>query len=212
MESKKKPSRAAIRRKATVRKAVSRNNIAPKPFRKPQISLQELKPLRNRDYLKVIRLILSKGKSVAREMYGQNFFFIAKTPDFMKKLGFSGEGFTVSYGVISNHITKDSDHELNEKVWEAIPSAIVSPFAITKYYYDDTHSRMKGYRIYTVIPVGIGYVVVGVDVKNMARGIDVNSLSTVFARNGGITQKEEVIYKAKNITPQQDALLIKPNS
>ena len=212
MESAKKPSRAATRRKATVRKAIAKNNIAPKPFYKPQIPLQELKPLRNRDYLKVIRLILSKGKNAAREVYGQNFFFVAKTPEFMKKLGFSGENFTVSYGVISTHIKKDSSHELDEKVWEAIPSAIVSPFAITKYFYDDMHSRQKGYRIYTVIRVGIGYVVVGVDVKNMARGIDVNSLSTVFARNGGITQKEEVIYKAKNITPQQEALLTKPNS
>ena len=78
-------------------------------------------------------------------------------------------------------------------------------------FYDDTHNRQKGYRIYTVIRVGIGYVVVGVDVKNMASGIDVNSLSTVFARTGGITLKEEVIYKDRNITPQQEALLTKPN-
>ena len=61
MESKKKPSRAAVRRKATVRKAVSRNNIAPssKTTAKPKLSgrVRVLSTVKNSVPVDIIGLI-----------------------------------------------------------------------------------------------------------------------------------------------------------
>ena len=52
----------------------------------------------------------------------------------------------------------------------------------------------------------------GVDVKNAGKDIEVNSISTIFNRDGGITNKETEIYRSEKITPEQEALLGKPNS
>ena len=54
----------------------------------------------------------------------------------------------------------------------------------------------------------------GADVKNGGRDIEVNAISTVFGRrqNANLTENEEVIYRSKNITPDQSALLDRPNS
>ena len=57
-------------------------------------------------------------------------------------------------------------------------------------------------------------IVVGVDVKNIGRNLEVNSISTIFGRRGDakITQKEEVLYTDEKITPEQRSLLGQPNS
>lgn len=54
----------------------------------------------------------------------------------------------------------------------------------------------------------------GADVKNGGRDIEVNAISTVFGRrqNANLTENEEIIYRSKNITPDQSALLDRPNS
>lgn len=87
----------------------------------------------------------------------------------------------------------------------------------TKYFDDKNHQNLKGYRLYTIIPKGKGFVVVGVDVKKVNQGknkpvLEINSISTVFGKDGGITGFEEEIYRSENINPQQAALLERPNS
>jgi len=137
----------------------------------------------------------------------QQHFTVASTPKFMQELGITGDRFTMSYGVISRHINKDSDHTLTPEIWKQLPKAIQTPFAITSY----KDGKTDGYRLYTTIQVNNGFVVVGVDVKKEGRDLDVNSISTVFNKEGAITEKERVIYESKEITPQQKSVLKSPN-
>ncbi|GHT25427.1 hypothetical protein AGMMS4957_20200 [Bacteroidia bacterium] len=58
---------------------------------------------------------------------------------------------------------------------------------------------------------GNGFVVAGVDVKKEGMNIDVNSISTVFNKEGNITQNESIIYESETITPQQKSVLESPN-
>jgi GNAT superfamily N-acetyltransferase len=170
--------------------------------------IEEIRPT----FFDVVKTLYKQGKEKASKLYSQNFFDVATTPKFMKDLGISGDKFTIKYGVLSKYINKDKDHKLTENIWEQLPQAIQNPFAITKYYEKEDKIKLKGYRLYTTIKFDNGYVVVGVDVKNMGRDLEVNSISTIFNKNGFITNKEEEIYRDEKITPQQEALLTKPNS
>ncbi len=154
-----------------------------------------------------IRDLYEKGKEYASKLYQMKYFDVASTPDFMKQIGLTGERFTIKYGVLSRHIGKDESHTLPESVWSELPEAIQNPFAITR-----RTDKEAGYRLYTAIKTDKGYVVVGADVKNAGKDIEVNSISTVFEREGGITQNEEVIYTSEGITPEQQSLLKRPNS
>lgn len=160
--------------------------------------------------LDVVKTLFTKGKQIAAQMFSQSFFDVVETPEFMKAYGLTGDKFTVRYGVIARHFGKDGSHDLSEKDWEQLPSALQNPFAITKIKEED-----KAFRIYTSLKNAQGeYVVVGVDVKNAGRDLEVNAISTVFGRrsNANLTQNEEVIYKSKDITPEQSSLLKRPNS
>lgn len=161
-------------------------------------------------FLEAVKAIYEKGKEFASKQYRQRFFEVAETPTYMKELGLRGDKFTISYGTISKHVGKDKAHRLNEDVWMKLPEAIVTPFAISEYY-DDNSGILKGYRIYTVIEYENGFVVAGVDVKNMGKNLEVNSISTVFSKTGSITSKEKGIFRNKTITPQQASLLERPN-
>ena len=171
----------------------------------------ELKEDKKKPQLKdVVKAIYEKGKSAASRLYKMAFFDVAKTPDFMKKLGLTGDRFTIKYGVLSRHAGKDDSHSLTEKQWEELPDALQKPFAITRFGGKD-----KGYRLYTTMKNENGEtIVVGVDVKNVGRDIEVNAISTIFGRRGDAkkTQKEDVLYTAENITPEQRSLLGQPNS
>ncbi len=128
----------------------------------------------------------------------------------MKNLGLRGDRFTIKYGVISRHFGKDGSHDLTEDEWEQLPQALQAPFAISR-----LSNKKDGYRLYTTLKNSNGeYIVVGADVKNGGRDIEVNAISTVFGRrqNANLTENEEVIYRNKNITPEQSALLDRPNS
>ena len=128
----------------------------------------------------------------------------------MKKLGLTGDRFTIKYGVLSRHAGKDASHSLTEKQWEELPDAIQKPFAITRFGGKD-----NGYRLYTTMKNDKGEtIVVGVDVKNAGRDMEVNAISTIFGRRSDAmkTQKEEVLYTDENITPEQRSLLGQPNS
>jgi len=121
---------------------------------------------------------------------------MAETPDFMKKLGLSGEYFSVRYGVISRHLGKDVDHVLKEKDWIDLCKKITMPFAIAKYG--------EGYRLFTSVKVNRTFVAVGVTVKNPGKNLEVNSVMTAFGYRG-IPDQEKFIYK--KMTPEHAALL-----
>ena len=171
----------------------------------------ELKEDKKKPQIKdVVKTIYEKGKAVASKLFGRSFFDVAKTPDFMKKLGLTGDRFTIKYGVLSRHAGKDASHLLTEKQWEELPDAIQKPFAITRF-----GEKENGYRLYTTMKNDKGEtIVVGVDVKNIGRNLEVNSISSIFGRRGDakITQKEEVLYTDEKITPEQRSLLGQPNS
>lgn len=127
----------------------------------------------------------------------------------MQELGLRGDKFTIKYGVIARHLGKDSSHTLTERDWEQLPQALQNPFAISKLTGKD-----DSYRIYTTLQTEGGeFVVVGADVKNAGREIEVNAISTVFGRrnNANLPKNEEVIYRSKEITPEQSSLLERPN-
>ena len=157
----------------------------------------------------VVRTLYAKGKEYASKLFSRTHFDVAQTPKFMKELGLKGDKFTIRYGVITRHFDKDKSHKLTEDDWQKLPNALQNPFAITK------NSKEKGsYRIYTSMQNSNGeYVVVGVDVKNVGRNIEVNAISTIFGRreNANLTVDEEVIYISEEITPEQSSLLERPN-
>ena len=160
--------------------------------------------------INVVRDLYSKGKEYTSRLYQRSFFNVAKTPEFMKTLGLTGDNFTIRYGVIARHVGKDGSHDISEEEWEKLPDALTKPFAITK-----LSDKDKGFRLYTTLQNHNGeYIVVGVDVKNVGRDLEVNAIATVFGRrdNAGTTLQEEIIYTDKNITPEQQSLLDGPNS
>ena len=54
----------------------------------------------------VVRTIVEKGKSVASKLFERSFFDVGKTPEFMKKIGLTGNRFTIKYGVLCCHVTQ----------------------------------------------------------------------------------------------------------
>ena len=161
-----------------------------------------------RSFIDAIKDLYSKGKEYASKLYSMTFFDVAKTPVFMKALGLTGDKFTIRYGVLSRHVGKDVEHTFPVEVWEKLPDALQSPFAITRYYEDEQKQKQKGYRLYTAIQLPNGsFVVVSAEVKNAGRDIEVNAINTVFGRNALSDVHDELIYTAENITPEQQALL-----
>lgn len=157
----------------------------------------------------VVRTLYTKGKDVASKLFQRSFFDVAQTPKFMHELGLRGDKFTIKYGVIARHLGKDSSHTLTVRDWEQLPQSLQNPFAISK-----LTDKEDSYRIYTTLLTESGeFVVVGADVKNTGREIEVNAVSTVFGRrnNANLPKNEEVIYKSNEITPEQLSLLERPN-
>ena len=130
-------------------------------------------------------------------------FFLADTPQFMKELGLKGDFFSVRFGVITRHKTKDANHNLSEQNWIDLCEAITKPFAIAKH--------KEGYRLFTGSKVNENYIAVGVDVKNVGKNILVNSVATAF---GFIAKQisEKIIYIDQKISLDQEAVLRKLNS
>ena len=159
-------------------------------------------------FLDVIRTLYEKGKEVASKLFGRSYFDVADTSNLLKKLGLTGDKFTIRYGVISRHFGKDAQHKLPLSVWSQLPKALNTPLIVTKYYTDKTKTKQKGYRIYTAIQLEDGaFVVAGVEVKNAGRNLEVNAIDTVFSRNNIIGTQEEIVYESKEMTPEQRTLL-----
>ncbi|MDR2535534.1 MAG: hypothetical protein LBD29_05825, partial [Treponema sp.] len=144
------------------------------------------------------------GTPEEKEKLQQSFFYMAKTPEFMKDIGLSGDYFSVRFGVVSRHERKDEDHNLTEQNWIDLTEAITKPFAIAKHG--------EGFRLFTGVKTNGKFIAVGVDVKNIGKGIEVNSVSTVFGKTPPAEGIKDVIYRGKKITPEQAALLEGPNS
>ena len=159
-------------------------------------------------FLDVIRTLYEKGKEVASKLFGRSYFDVADTSNLLKKLGLTGDKFTIRYGVISRHFGKDAQHKLPLSVWSQLPKALNTPLIVTKYYTNKTKTKQKGYRIYTAIQLEDGaFVVAGVEVKNAGRNLEVNAIDTVFSRNNIIGTQEEIVYESKEMTPEQRTLL-----
>ena len=163
-------------------------------------------------FLDVIKTLYEKGKEVASKLFGRSHFDVADTSNLLKKLGLTGDKFTIRYGVISRHFGKDARHKLPLSVWSQLPKALNTPLIVTKYYTDKTKTKQKGYRIYTAIQLEDGaFVVAGVEVKNAGRNLEVNAIDTVFGRNNIIGTQEEIVYESKEMTPEQRTLLDEHN-
>ena len=159
-------------------------------------------------FLNAVKALYAKGKEAAAKLYSMKFFNVAKTPDFMKELGLSGERFTIRYGVIARHFGKDGSHNLSEDEWTQLPEALAHPFAITKYYQDENKEKQKGYRLYTNLRLSNGsYVVVSAEVKNIGRNIEINAINTIFGRDSLSEVHDELVYVSETITPEQQSLL-----
>ena len=199
--------------KAEFDKWLDTSNRKLKPFAdyaKVKFSQAQSVEVNNNPMLSAIHTLYTKGKDFASKLFNMKYFDVVKTPDFMKKYGLTGDKFTVRYGVMSRHFGKDGSHNFTEEEWRKLPDAIKSPFAISK-----LTDKKDGYRLYTTLKTEKGeYVVVGADVKNAGRNLEVNSIATIFGRrnNANLPMNEEVIYKSEKITPEQMALLSQPNS
>ena len=50
----------------------------------------------------VVRTIVEKGKSVASKLFERSFFDVGKTPEFMKKIGLTGNRFTIIWCAVTS--------------------------------------------------------------------------------------------------------------
>ena len=169
---------------------------------------QTLRNVNNQSLFDAIHTLYSKGKAFAEKIYKRKFFDVAETPDFMKRLGLTGDKFTIRYGVISRHFGKDNQHDFTEEEWNKIPKALSNPILITEYYQDEQQKRQKGYRLYTPLKLADGsYVVVSAEVKNAGKNLEINAINTIFGRNAISDIHDRIIYQNPKITPEQSSLL-----
>ena len=169
---------------------------------------QTLRNVNNQSLFDAIHTLYSKGKAFASQLFNMKFFDVAETPDFMKRLGLTGDKFTIRYGVISRHFGKDNQHYFTEEEWKQIPKALSNPILITEYYQDEQQKRQKGYRLYTPLKLADGsYVVVSAEVKNAGKNLEINAINTIFGRNAISDIHDRIIYQNPKITPEQSSLL-----
>ena len=169
---------------------------------------QTLRNVNNQSLFDAIHTLYSKGKAFASQLFNMKYFDVAETPDFMKRLGLTGDKFTIRYGVISRHFGKDNQHDFTEEEWKQIPKALSNPILITEYYQDEQQKRQKGYRLYTPLKLADGsYAVVSAEVKNAGKNLEINAINTIFGRNAISDIHDRIIYQNPKITPEQSSLL-----
>ena len=162
----------------------------------------------NHPMLEAIHTLYTKGKEFASKLFNMRYFDVAKTPDFMKKVGLSGDKFTIRYGVISRHFGKDVQHNFTEEEWKQLPKALSNPILITEYYQDENQKKQKGYRLYTPLTLSDdSYVVVSAEVKNVGRDLEINAINTIFGRDAVSDVHDKVVWQNPKITPEQSSLL-----
>lgn len=149
----------------------------------------------------VIDTIIS-GSDADKENLKMHFFELAKTSDLLKKYGMTGDNITVRYGVITKHLGKNNNHDLTAENWKEISKKINTPFLITK-------GKDGNFRVFVDTKVNGNYVMVALEVKNIARNVEVNSVKTVFSKEQ--ENNSEILYIAPNIKDEQLALLNESN-
>ncbi|NLK45874.1 MAG: hypothetical protein GX297_04380 [Treponema sp.] len=126
------------------------------------------------------------------------FFKIANTPKELKEIGLTGDEFSIRYGVISRHKSKDTAHNLSVNEWCVLCDKLENAdnLVVTKYNDD--------FNIYMRINES---VLIGVKVQKIHRNLEVNSVRTVFKKE--ILANAEVVFPKGNNkkTPEQEALL-----
>ena len=143
------------------------------------------------------------GTPEEKEKLQRSFFKVANTSSDLKRLGLKGDYFTVKYGVISHHKTKDLDHALTAEHWIDICNKINKPFLVAKDLNDN-------YRLFVDTKVNGKFVMIGIEVKQTGKDLFVNAIKTAFGRNS--CNNTELLYVDKNITVEQLALLERTNS
>jgi hypothetical protein len=134
-----------------------------------------------------IRTILHGSNAEKEKVKGQ-FFHISNTPGFMKKLGLTGEYFSVRYGVIARHWGKDEDHDLTEQNWTDLCKKITDPFKKDK--------NGRAIKLFSCVKVKGRSIVVCVNVKNVGKDTSINAVATAYGfRNRPITG--EIVYRVK---------------
>jgi polyhydroxyalkanoate synthesis regulator phasin len=141
------------------------------------------------------------GNKEEKEKLMTKHFYLADTPQFMKQapINLNGEYFTVGYGIIARHKGKDTDHALSETNWAELCDRITQPFAIAKHE--------DNFRLFVDIKVNGRFTVVGVDVKNAGRNLEINAIKTAFGYNEQRHSHEDILYRSPKATPEQSALL-----
>lgn len=128
----------------------------------------------------------------------RSFFKVADTSQELKKLGLKGDYFTVKYGTISHHKSKDLDHALTAKNWIDICKKINKPFLVAK-------DLDGNYRLFVDTKVNGKFVMIGVEIKHSGENLFINAIKTALGRNNNNNAK--ILYVDKNITVEQLALL-----
>jgi hypothetical protein len=125
------------------------------------------------DHIDSILQVISSNDSEQKRKYEGQFFFLANnTSQELKDLGVTGEFFNVKYGVISRHYKKDKYHCLTVQDWKDLCDTINHPFAIVPY--------LKGFRFYMRIQKNGKPMIVGINVENVARNLEINNITTTF--------------------------------
>lgn len=142
-----------------------------------------------------------------KSAHSRERYDLGDTPEFMKKVGITGDNFSLSFKNIKSHQNKDSDHSLTKEEWHVLPDAIKKPFLITRR--KDADDK---FRLYINISHNGHPVAVGVDVKRVNQGkdkpmLEVNSIKTVFGQKGKLSGNEEIVTYDEKMTPEQEALL-----
>jgi hypothetical protein len=144
------------------------------------------------------------GTPEQKKAYAMRFSHAAETPEALKQQGPRGDYFMIRYGVISRHFGKDANHNISAGQWKQLAQEITRPFAISKYN--------DGFRLFINLKLNNNWTAVGVDIKNPARDLEINAVTTVFGYKEHGGGNETFIYTSPKITPGQTAFLDRLNS
>jgi len=121
----------------------------------------------------IIQAILSKDPKQKQRYEGHIYFLANNTSQELKDFGLRGEFFNVKYKVILRHYNKDENHRLTAQEWKDLCNNINHPFAVSPYI-------KGGFRLYMSIQKNGKPMIVGINVENAARNLEINNITTTF--------------------------------
>ena len=134
---------------------------------------------------------IAEGNDIGIGKLRGKHFRLAKTNGTLKEAGLTGEYFTIRAGVVLRHNGKDASHAITAQEWVGIADALTNkkPVLVEKYGEKD-----GSYRVWTEATINGNVAVVGVDVKNAGKNMEVNSITTAFGAEGMHPKENNVIY------------------